>query len=300
MYNGFYGLDRAPFRVNPDPSFLYFSESHEEALATLIYAVKERKGFAVLTGEVGTGKTTVLNALLERMAAPDFGPKVQTAYLFNTVLSLEDFFGYFFEELGLELPIPFRKGRALHVLNDYLIERLRTGGQTLLLIDEAQNLSRELLEEIRMLSNLETPESKLVQIVLVAQPELDQTLALPELRQLRQRVELRHSIRPLDPTETSEYVRQRLLSAGHESGDLFSRGALRALHRLSDGIPRVINVLCDGAMLAGFVSQLHRIPTSVIERAAADLRLGDTPAAEHRRGWLRSRWSKRLGFRAAG
>ena len=156
MYNDFYGLDRAPFRLNPDPSFLYFSESHEEALATLIYAVKERKGFVLLTGEVGTGKTTVLNALLDRIGAPEFGPDVRTAFLFNTILSLEDFFGYVFEELGLELPSPFQKGRALHVLNEFLIERLRTGGQTLLLIDEAQNLSRELLEEIRMLSNLET------------------------------------------------------------------------------------------------------------------------------------------------
>ena len=300
MYNAFYGLDRAPFRVNPDPSFLYFSESHEEALATLLYAVKERKGFVVLTGEVGTGKTTVLNALLERMADRDFGLNVRTAYLFNTILSREDFFGYLFEELGLELPTPFQKGRALHALNEFLIERLRNGGQTLLLIDEAQNLSRELLEEIRMLSNLETPESKLVQIVLVAQPELDQTLALPELRQLRQRVELRHSIRPLDPTETTEYVRRRLLTAGHESGDLFSRGALRALYRLSRGIPRVINVVCDSAMLAGFVGQLQRIPSSVIEQAAADLRLKDAPATAPHGDGMRGRWSRRLWFRAAG
>ena len=298
MYNSFYGLDRAPFRVNPDPRFLYFSESHEEALATLVYAVQERKGFVVLTGEVGTGKTTVLNALLERIASPDFGTDVQTAYLFNTVLHLEDFFGLVFDELGLDLPTPFQKGRALQALNDYLIQRLEGGQQTLLLIDEAQNLSRELLEEIRMLSNLETPESKLLQIVLVAQPELDSMLAQPELRQLRQRIELRHAIRPLSAKESAEYVRQRLLSAGHDTGDLFTRGALREIFACSGGIPRVINVVCDNALLVGFVGQAHRITASAIERAASDIGLSTPSLAASGEGWLRRWWPKREDLRA--
>ena len=161
MYNEFYGLDAAPFRVNPDPRFLYFSESHQEALSTLVYAVEERKGFIVLTGEVGTGKTTLLNAFLQKL-----DPSVRCAYLFNTRLTPDDFFIYLLEELDLEKIVPFRKSIALQRLNHYLIERLREGKKTLLIIDEAQNLSVDLLEEVRMLSNLETPESKLIPVKL--------------------------------------------------------------------------------------------------------------------------------------
>ena len=247
MYNGFFGFDVDPFRVNPDPRFLYFSESHREALATLVYAVKERKGFIVLTGEVGTGKTTVLNALMQKLDR-----KVRSAYLCNSALSLEDFFAYLFEELGIEPVEPFRKAATLHRLNHFLIDRLRQGQQTLLLVDEAQNLSAELLEEIRLLSNLETPQSKLIQIILVGQPELADKLERPELRQLRQRIELRHTIRPLTGDEAAEYVKERMLIAGHESGDVFGISSLRAVARLSQGIPRVINVICDNALLISF------------------------------------------------
>jgi general secretion pathway protein A len=160
VYNAFFGFDADPFRVNPDPRFLYMSESHAEALATLVYAVQERKGFITLTGEVGTGKTTILNALLQKL-----GPSVQTAYIFNTSLGVGDLFAALFEELELEWQEPFRKTPALSRLNHHLIERLTQGLQTLLIVDEAQNLSDEMLEEIRMLSNLETPQSKLLQIM---------------------------------------------------------------------------------------------------------------------------------------
>jgi general secretion pathway protein A len=290
MYNHFFGFDAEPFRVNPDPRFFYASESHREALATLVYAVREHKGFIVLTGEVGTGKTTVLNALLRTLDRD-----VQTAYIFNTVLSLEDFFTYVFDELGLEPAEPFRKGAALHRLNNYLIDRLRKGKQTLLIIDEAQNLSAELLEEIRMLSNLETPQSKLIQIMLVGQPELDLKLHRPELRQLRQRVELCFRLQPLTPRETTEYVRERLLLAGHETGQLFTSAALRAVHSCSHGIPRVVNVLCDNALLTAFAREIPRVSARVVEEAAKDTGLsGWDPLPEPtetvravRGGWLR-------------
>jgi general secretion pathway protein A len=300
MYNAFFGLDADPFRVNPDPRFLYFSESHREALASLIYAVRERKGFLVLTGEVGTGKTTVLNALVAKL-----GGGVQTAYLFNTVLSLEDFFGYLFEEFGLERIEPFRKGAALHVLNQFLIDRLRNGQQTLLLIDEAQNLPLELLEEIRMLSNLETPQSKLLNIALVGQPELMAKLRRPELRQLRQRVELFHVIRPLTPRETAEYVRERLVIAGHETGDLFTASALRVVHARTRGIPRMINVLCDNALLGAFARQTQRVSAALVEEAARELGLAECAlngdrAEDRRDGWLRRLWPRRRMATEAG
>jgi general secretion pathway protein A len=290
MYNSFFGFDVDPFRVNPDPRFLYFSESHREALATLVYAVRERKGFIVLTGEVGTGKTTVVNALLQKLER-----NVQSAYLFNTALSLEDFFAYLFEELGLEHVTPFQKATTLHRLNHHLIERLRNGQQTLLLVDEAQNLSPELLEEVRMLSNLETPQSKLLQIVLVGQPELADQLSQPELRQLRQRIELRHTIRALTPRETAEYVRERLMIAGHETGDLFPSSALKAIAKYTGGIPRSINVLCDNALLIGFAKESLCVTAGMVQEAALDMGLVP-PASQEVNGQAEPVPAGRLGF----
>lgn len=297
MYNEFFGFDSDPFRVSPDPRFLYLSESHREALATLVYAVRERKGFSALTGEVGTGKTTILNALLRRL-----DPSTQTAYLFNTALSVEDFFVYLFDELELDPIEPFLKSAALRALNTYLIGRLRDGKQTVLVIDEAQNLPTELLEEIRMLSNLETPTSKLIQIILVGQPELAEKLARPELRQLRQRIELRHTIVPLDSREAAEYVRERLMIAGHPTGEIFAGAALRAVHRLSGGIPRIINVICDNALLTAFSKRAAKVSAQMVLEAAADLGL-EAVAAQgprevappveieaKRRGLLRRLW----------
>ena len=287
MYNSFFGLAADPFRVNPDPRFLYFSESHREALATLLYTVDQRKGFIVLTGEVGTGKTTILNALLRKLH-----PSVRAAYLFNTALSVEDFFGYLFDELELPQVEPFKKSVALHQLNHYLIDRLKRGLQTLLIVDEAQNLSAELLEEIRMLSNLETPQSKLLQIILVGQPELAAKLAMPELRQLRQRVELRHEIKPLDAEDTIRYVRERLAIAG-ASGEIFTHTALRLVYRYAEGIPRITNVLCDNALVTAFAGQSRKVSTQMVKEAAADMGLLDLfvpearPQSTPERGWWR-------------
>jgi general secretion pathway protein A len=299
VYNEYFGLDSAPFRVNPDPRFLFMSESHAEALATLVYAVQERKGFITLTGEVGTGKTTVLNALLQKL-----GPTVQTAYIFNTSLDVEDLFAALFEELEIEPIEPFRKTFALSRLNHYLIDRLKKGLQTLLIIDEAQNLSEAMLEEIRMLSNLETPESKLLQIMLVGQPELADKLSQPALRQLRQRVELRHAIRPLLSDETAAYIRERLLVAGHSRGDLFAAPAERAVHRFARGIPRVVNVLCDNALIVAFSREAPRVTAPMVEEAASDLGLSPSSHEPHfvrersvpegaRAGWLRRLWRRR-------
>jgi general secretion pathway protein A len=299
VYNAFFGLDSDPFRVNPDPRFLYMSESHAEALATLVYAVQEHKGFITLTGEVGTGKTTILNALLQKLA-----PTVQTAYIFNTSLTTEDLFAALFEELELEWPEPFRKTAALSTLNHHLIERLTNGLQTLLIVDEAQNLSEAMLEEIRMLSNLETPQRKLLQIMLVGQPELADKLSQPALRQLRQRVELRHAIRPLRPEETAAYIRERLLVAGHPKGDLFTGAAERAAHRFARGIPRVVNVLCDNALIAAFSRDAERVSARLVEEVASELGLSANPGGPHfvrerraaepkaRNGWLRRLWRR--------
>ena len=299
MYNDFFGFDSDPFRVNPDPRFLYMSESHAEALATLVYAVQERKGFITLTGEVGTGKTTILNALLQKL-----GSTVQTAYIFNTSLTVEDLFLALFEELELPFVEPFRKTAALSRLNQHLIWRLSEGLQTLLIVDEAQNLSDEMLEEIRMLSNLETPQSKLLQIMLVGQPELAEKLSRPALRQLRQRVELRHAIRPLQAEETAFYIRERLVVAGHPRGDVFASAAEKAVHRYARGIPRVINVLCDNALIAAFARESQRVTAQMVESSASDLGLSLSPHEPHfvrergsteppaRTGWLRRFWRR--------
>ena len=301
MYNSFFGFELDPFRLNPDPRFLYFSENHREALATLIYAMRERKGFVALTGEVGTGKTTVVNALLQNLES-----SVLTAYLFNSTLSLEDFFAYVFEDLGLERVEPFKKAVALQRLNQFLIERHRNGHQTILLIDEAQNLSAELLEEIRMLSNLETPQSKLLQIVLVGQPEFVTTLRKSNLRQLRQRIELWHEILPLSAKETQEYVRERLMIAGHETGEVFTSPALKAIYDHSRGIPRLVNVLCDNALLSAFSKHSTRVSGHIVRSSAGDLGMqGSDYVAEERssngqRSWIRRLLPRRRAATEAG
>jgi len=269
VYNVFFELECDPFRVNPDPNFLYLSESHSEALANLVYAVRERKGFLALTGEVGTGKTTVLNAMLQKLDRS----VVQTAYIFNTLLGVEDFFAYLLDELGIEPVQPFRKSAALHTLNAYLINRLKRGLQTLLVIDEAQNLSVELLEEIRLLSNLETPQSKLLQILMVGQPELKEKLEQPELRQLRQRVELMHEITRLNAVETAQYIRERLVLAGDRRGDIFDEACLRTVYAYAGGIPRIINVLCDNALLTAFSRMERHLRPETIKEAADALGL---------------------------
>lgn len=272
MYREYYGLTRQPFEMTPDPSFLYMGESHREGLATLVYGVRSGKGFVLLTGEVGTGKTTLLHALLSQLDS-----STASAFIFNPRLDPLDFFHLLFVELGIEVDCR-TKAEYLLALNRSLIERLQNGDPTpLLIVDEAQNLSPEMLEEIRLLSNLETPTSKLIQIMLVGQPELRELLDRSELRQLRQRIALRHDLRPFDKEETARYVAERLRKAGHSGKALFKDAALREIYHFSGGIPRLINSLCDSAMLLGYSRDLRTIDAREVREVALDLDLASSP-----------------------
>lgn len=276
MYRAFYGLIRRPFEMTPDPSFLYLGEAHREGLAMLQYAVESRKGFVLLTGEVGTGKTTLLHSLLSQLDA-----RTHSAFVFNPRLKPIDFLKVVFDEFGIEEPCR-SKGDYLMALNRFLIERLERDEPTLLIVDEAQNLSAEMLEEIRLLSNLETPTSKLLQIMLVGQPELAAMLSRPELRQLRQRIVLRHQLRPFSAPECASYIDERLRLAGYTDKALFDRGALREIHEVTGGIPRLVNIVCDGALLLGFAREMPQIGRKAIIEVARDLELGSggRPAEE--------------------
>jgi general secretion pathway protein A len=292
MYHEHFGLVRSPFEMTPDPAFLVLGDTHREGLATLVYAVRSRKGFVLLTGEVGTGKTTLLHALLAQLDRD-----AASAFLFNPRLGPLDFFRMVFEEFGIEEKCE-TKAEYLLALNRFLIDRLERDLPTLLIVDEAQNLSPEMLEEIRLLSNLETPSSKLLQIMLVGQPELADLLARPELRQLRQRIVLRHRLRPFTEQETSHYVDERLRLAGYTGKALFKNSALRELYRVTGGVPRLINVVCDGALLLGYGRELATLDADAIREVARDLELiersqpggADTAPARSKRGlfaWLR-------------
>ena len=293
MYHTFYGLICPPFEMTPDPSFLYLGETHREGLATLVYGVRSRKGFVMLTGEVGTGKTTLLHALLAQLDA-----KTDSAFIFNPRLDPLDFFQLFFDDLGIEKTCA-TKAEYLLALNHYLIDRLKDDRTVLLIIDEAQNLSPEMLEEIRLLSNLETPNSKLIQILLVGQPELSDMLDRDDLRQLRQRIVLRHVLKPFDARELEFYVEERLRLAGYTGKGIFKRSALRELFAVTGGVPRLVNVVCDGALLTGYGRDQATLGAEIIREVANDLHLNPTPktsagetgsggrgSSKRRRGWL--------------
>jgi general secretion pathway protein A len=247
MYCPFFGLQEKPFSITPDPRFLFLSLSHQEALGHLLYGIEERKGFITVTGEVGTGKTLLCRALLDRL-----GRHVQTALIFNSFLLEIELLRSINEDFGIVRPGATRKELIDH-LNQYLLAEFSAGRNAVLIIDEAQNLAPPLLEQIRMLSNLETERGKLLQIVLVGQPELRQQLARPELRQLNQRIALRYHLQPFNRQETADYINHRLVVAGSHGSVKFSRWALSTIYRLSDGIPRQINLLCDRAMLSAYV-----------------------------------------------
>ncbi len=268
MYHEYYGLVRSPFEMTPDPAFLYLGDAHREGLATLVYGVQSRKGFVLLTGEVGLGKTTLLHALLAQLDR-----ETLSAFIFNPRLDPLDFFRMLFDEYGIEKPC-HTKAEFLLTLNHFLIRRLEHDQPTLLIVDEAQNLSAEMLEEIRLLSNLETPTSKLIQIMLVGQPELWEKLSRPELRQLRQRIVLRHQLRPFRADETTSYVEERLRLAGYTGKGIFDRRALREIHALSGGVPRLVNILCDGALLLGFGRDRPTLGAAEVREVARDLDLG--------------------------
>jgi general secretion pathway protein A len=267
LYQTHFGLSHAPFNITPDPSFLYLSASHREGLAQLSYGIRAKKGFVVLTGEVGTGKTTLIHALLN-----DLNGSTQTALIFSTIVSSADLLRSVCEEFGLVEPK--RPLGEIHdylvSLNEFLLESYRKGENCALIIDESQNLSAEVLESIRLLSNFETSKDKLLQILLVGQPELAVRLNSPELRQLKQRVMLRHHLRALSLQECCEYVSNRLKVAGGDRS-IFTPNALESIHSYSAGIPRIVNVLCDNALLTGYALGRKEIDTGIIREVAEDL-----------------------------
>jgi type II secretory pathway predicted ATPase ExeA len=268
VYEAFYHCRREPFSLSPDPNFLYAAEPHREALAQLRYLVQERKGFAVLTGEVGTGKTMLLRSLIESV-----GPKVQTSYVFNpprTIGALYDSIGY---ELGIRLN---GVANPSAVLNLHLLSVYENGGTVVMIFDEAQSLSIKVLEEIRLLTNIETSSTKLAQVILAGQPEFDTMIDSIELRALRQRLVFRFSLTPLNLSDTECYIGARLAAAGAERSP-FTLRACAAVHRYSSGVPRLVNVICDNALLGGYATDTKTIDEDQIVAAAADLRLISAP-----------------------
>ncbi len=270
MYTEFYKLSHNPFEITPDPRFLFSTKRTKEALATLYYGVRQRKGFVVLTGEAGTGKTLLIRCILRIFQYTD----VASAYVFNSRLSVLEFFECVANDLGLAASGK-QKGEILRDINQYLLARHQKKLTTVLVVDEAHLLSTEILEEIRLLSNLETADTKLLQIVLIGQPELDEKLDSFELRQLKQRVALHAYLEPFDFENTREYIKCRLQVAGASphASDLFPEETIARIHHFSQGIPRLINTLSDNALITGFARQLTRISPSVIDEVADDLRL---------------------------
>ena len=278
MYKAFYSLKRNPFEITPDPSFLFPTKRHNEALAALYYGVRRHKGFVVLTGEVGTGKTLLLRCLLQLFKQNN---DVAYAYVFNGRLSPLEFLQYIAGDLGLR-GASQNKSDLLLQLASYLIARNQKKLTTVLVVDEAHHLSADILEEVRLLTNLETTEEKLLQILLVGQPELNDKLDSVELRQLKQRVALRSNLTPLDLEETKGYIERRLkLSGSPDPAKLFPPETVAAVHKHSRGFPRLINTICENALIAGYSKQAATITPDVIEAIAVDFRLGvQTPSPE--------------------
>ena len=264
MYAAFYGLEEEPFNITPDPRFLYLNNTYQEALAALTYGIQARKGFLSLIGEAGTGKTTLLRHLLDTL-----DPSVRTVLLMNPTVSFDEILEYILMELGIPTGDTGKLGR-FHRLNEFLIEHARAGGNVALLIDEAQDLDAGVLEQLRLLSNLETSREKILQILFAGQPELEGKFANPGLRQLRQRITLRVRLRPLTPTEVAGYVRTRLERAGAPDVALFEEASLERVAALSRGIPRVINVLCDAALMTAFATGSRHVTPSVIDEVWRD------------------------------
>jgi general secretion pathway protein A len=271
MYKKFYGLTSNPFEVSPDPFFFYPTPRHTEALANLAYAVLRRKGFVVVTGEVGTGKTLLVRCLLEALT----NNKVAFAYVYNPRISVSEFLTHVIEDFGLSPSVSRTKGESLSRLNNYLMERARENLTTALIVDEAQLLSWDLLEEIRLLTNLETTKHKLLQIVLVGQPEFERKLDSQQLRQLKQRIGFRCTLKPLEFNELKGYIHRRLELAGANSHapTIFHDHAIALIRSFSRGIPRLVNTLCENSLLLGFGYRQSQITSDIVQEVAADLRL---------------------------
>lgn len=269
MYNGYFGFKENPFNLSPDPSFLYRSPQHEEALANLIYGVQSRKGFIVLTGEVGTGKTTMLECLRDYLEQAG----VEFAFIFNSRITSDQFFEMIAYDLDLRCQRN-SKTEVLFALNQLLIQQANDGRTSVLIVDEAHNLEWDVLEEIRLLGNLENPRiGKLLQIILSGQPELDRKLDAPNLRQLKQRIVLRCSLQPLTLKESTEYIDSRLKHAGLENQTIFPDPLLVELHLRTQGIPRLINAVCDNMLLAAFAVETKVCTLEMLDEISKDMRL---------------------------
>jgi len=265
MYERFYGLKESPFNVTSDPHFLYLSGKHKEALSLLRYGVEQRKGFIEITGDIGTGKTTLCRALLNELSST-----TKTAFILNPKLPVLQFLRVIMEDFGILLP-KRNKVEMIKGLNAFLLDQLSRGHNVVLIIDEAQNLDNKMLEEIRLLSNLETVQEKLIQIILVGQPELRDKLALPDIAQLRQRIAIRYHIRPLERNEVGEYIKHRLTVAGSNGSILFTEDAIGFIYSYSKGVPRLINVVCDRALLLGYVREMTIFDGEMIKRATREI-----------------------------
>src|ERR1700744_3027372 len=288
MYVPFFGLKQKPFSIAPDPRYLFMSERHREALAHLLYGVQGGGGFVLLTGEIGAGKTTVCRCFLEQIPA-----RCNVAYIFNPKLTALELLITVCHEFGIKFPPLTAAGAPptlkdyVDGLNEYLLRTHAVGQNNVLIIDEAQNLSSDVLEQLRLLTNLETSERRLLQIVLIGQPELRGMLARPELEQLAQRVIARYHLDALSEKETAQYISHRLAVAGLKGALPFDGGALGRIHQLTRGIPRRINLLCDRALLGAYASGKSRVDRTIVDKAALEVfgPGGERPKSARARGW---------------
>ncbi len=283
IYNAYFGLSENPFNISPDPEFLYRSPQHQEAIANLSYGVRSRRGFIVLTGEVGTGKTTMLECLRDDLDAQ----RTEFAFIFNSRLTPDQFFEMMAYDFDLKCNHK-SKTEVLFALNTLLLEQAHRNRTCVLIVDEAHNLEWDVLEEIRLLGNLENRQGKLLQIILSGQPELDRKLDAPNLRQLKQRIVLRCTLNPLNPEESTAYIESRLARAGMPKQKVFTPEVLEEVYRRSRGIPRVINLLCDNLMVTTFAMEQRSATVEMLDEVCRDLRLEWPGSSRDRRG--RSRY----------
>jgi len=281
MYNAYFGFAESPFSLSPDPAFFYRSQQHEEALANLIYGVQSRKGFIVLTGEVGTGKTTMLECLRDFLDSQ----YIEFAFIFNSRITSAQFFEMIAYDLDLRCERT-SKTEVLFALNSLLLNQADQGRTTVLIVDEAHNLDWEVLEEIRLLGNMENRRGKLIKIVLAGQPELDRKLEAPNLRQLKQRIVLRCNLEPFSPEDTAQYVITRLAKAGMPDQTVFTPDLLTEIHVRAQGIPRLINAVCDNLLLTCFAVESRQATVEMLDEVSKDMRLeyaGRRPRGERPR-----------------
>ncbi len=280
MYCEHFGFTEKPFSITPNPRFIFLSKNHREVFAHLLYGIRNRCGFIEVTGEVGTGKTTVLRTLLEQLSGDDY----RLAFIFNPSLTAQELLRSINREYGIVADAPTAT-ELLEALNDFLLRENAAGRTVVLVIDEAQNLQPVVLEQIRLLSNLETETDKLIQIVLVGQPELGWMLEQPGLRQLSQRITVRYHLKPLDFEDAGIYIRHRLEIAGVRDRDLFTPQAVRLIYRYSRGYPRLINVVCDRALLVAYGEETREVSAEMVRGAIRELRRQARPAPLWRRYW---------------